>query len=117
MQKTLSMSITVYFNGVAVGRSRLQSRAQRLKSPTPRLASQFNAVIETGNDQQRENGGSNGAANDGRGHGPVKLTAFADANGYWQHASNQGKSGHDDGTQTFAACSHESLFAVHAFGF
>ena len=56
MQKTLSISITACGGGDETERSRLQSGAQRLESPAPSLASQFNAVIETRNDQKRENG-------------------------------------------------------------
>ena len=88
-----------------------------MQAASPSFSGQLNAVVETRNDQQGEHCGGNGATNDGRGHGPVKLAALTNANGHRHHAGYQSKGGHDDGTQALSTGRHEGLFTVNAIGF
>ena len=80
-----------------------EALSQFLYTSPPSLSGQFNAVVKAWNHKQGEQGGGDGAPNDGHRHGPVKLAAFTDANGDGQHACNQRESGHDDGAQTLRA--------------
>jgi hypothetical protein len=99
----------------AVIRSKLKALTKPLQALSPSLSGQFNAIVKAWNHKQGEQGGGDGAPNDGHRHGPVKLAAFTDANGDRQHACNQCESGHDDGTQSFSTSRHQRFFAFNAF--
>ena len=98
----------------AVNHSKIEALSNFLETLGPGLSGQLDAVVKARNDEECEDGRSDGAANDGYGHRPVKLATFSNANGHRHHACNQSKSCHDDGAQSLASCGHECFFAFNA---